>query len=436
VVFDLDGVLYLGDQVVPAAPRAVEGVRKLGLRVGFVTNNAVRSAPTVADKLSRLGVRATAEEVLTSADAVVRLLGGHDGLAGKRVLALGGPGLLGALEAAGARLLDPREWRAADLVVVGLDPELTYDKVRGATLAIAAGARFVGSNADANLPTPEGPWPGAGSVLALLETATGVRPAVAGKPEPAIFEAAAARLGTAPLLMVGDRDDTDLAGAKRLGWDVALVLSGATRPERLLDLPEAPDHLLADVGGLLEPPGPLIRPAAGDAEAAAARALLGPGAFQPPRGPGRRDAGELLLVAVERRHDGDARVVGAVACRQQPAAGRGGCQDGAGGQGEALLAGVVVEAGRRGALIGTRLLLAAALALRARGVTALVARCGQDQEARVAAGSKGSEAGVRFLTRLGFAPRGDGALLRALRPAARPRPGAEPEPDVDGQGQA
>lgn len=406
VVFDLDGVIYLADQVIPAAPATVEGVRGLGLRVGFVTNNAVRSPAAVADKLKRLGVNAAAEEVLTSADAVVQLLGGPRGLAGRRVLAVGGPGLLGALEGAGARLLDPAGWRDAELVVAGLDPELTYAKLRGAALAIAAGARFVGSNADASLPTPEGPWPGAGSVLALLETATGVHPAVAGKPEPALFEAAAARLGATPLLMVGDRDDTDLTGAKRLGWDVALVLTGATRPERLLDLPEAPDHLLADVGGLLAPPGPSVRPAASDAEARAARALLG--AERPGRGPG--GAGELLLVAVERQDDQDGQVVGALCC-QQPQ----------GGQGEALLDGVVVEARRRGALVGTRLLLAAGLALRARGATALVARC--ERQAGVAAAGAGiDEAGRRFLDRLGFQPREDGALARALRPASRPHP--------------
>jgi glycerol 3-phosphatase-2 len=402
IVFDLDGVVYLGDEVIPAAPDAVEGVRGLGVRVGFVTNNAVRPASAVADKLNQLGVKASAEEVLTSADAVVRMLGGPEGLAGKRVLALGGPGLLGALEGAGAQLLDPGDWRAAELVVGGLDPQLTYDKVRAATLAIAAGARFAGSNADASLPTPEGPWPGAGSVLALLETATGVRPAVAGKPEPALFEAAAARLGAAPILMIGDRDDTDLVGAKALGWDVALVLTGATRLERLLDLPEAPDHLLADVGGLLVPPGPLIRAAATGDEAEAASALLGPEGGNLP--------GEVLLVAVERQ---GGQVVGAVVCRPRP---------GGHGAGEALLGGIVVEAERRGALVGTRLLLAASLALRAQGAGAMVARCG----------SGGSEAA--FLTRLGFHPAADGALVRDLRPAARPQPGPGTEGEVEGDG--
>jgi len=411
VVFDLDGVIYLGDQVIPAAPETLEGVRGLGVRVGFVTNNAVRPASAVADKLNRLGVKASAEEVLTSADAVVRLLGGPAGLHDRHVLALGGPGLRGALEDAGARLLGPGDWRAAELVVAGLDPELSYDKVRAATLAIAAGARFVGSNADASLPTPEGPWPGAGSVLALLETATGVRPAVAGKPEPALFEAAAARLAAAPILMVGDRDDTDLAGAKALGWDVALVLTGATRPGRLLDLPAAPDHLLADVAGLLAPPGPLIHAAAPGDEAGAARALLGT------EGAGERDG--LLLVAVERQRG---RVVGAVACRQ-PSGGDG---LGADAGGAALLDGVVVEAGWRGALVGTRLLLAAGLAVRARGARAMVTCRGL--EAEVAAAG--------FLTRLGFRSAADGALLRELRPAARAQAETEPEAAAEGEAQA
>ena len=402
VVLDLDGVVYLGDQVIPAAPETLEGVRGLGVRVGFVTNNAVRPAAAVADKLTRLGVKASAGEVLTSAEAVVRLLGGPAGLAGRPVLALGGPGLLGALADAGARLLDPREWRAAELVVAGLDPELTYDKVRAATLAIAAGARFVGSNADASLPTPEGPWPGAGSVLALLETATGVRPVVAGKPERTLFEAAAARLAAAPILMVGDRDDTDLAGAKALGWDVALVLTGATRPQRLLDLAEAPDYLLADVGGLLAPPGPRIRVATRADTAAAAGLFASDGHSASPPPSGSDD--ELLLVAAPRA--GDGQVVGAVACRRP------------GEGGEAILDRVAVEAGWRGTLVGTLLLLAASLALRAAGARTVV--CPRHSA------SAATEAG--FLTRLGFHPsaRGD-ALVRELREPPKSEPKGHPQ---------
>jgi glycerol 3-phosphatase-2 len=253
VVLDLDGVVYLGDEVIPAAPAALDGVRGLGVRVAFVTNNSYRPPDLVAEKLNRLGVKAAPGEVLTSAQAAVRLLGGREELDGIKVLVVGGPGLRQTLAKAGARLVDGSAWREAEVVVVGFDPELTYERVRTATLAIRAGARYVGSNPDTTLPTPEGLWPGAGATLALLQASTGVRPEVAGKPERPLLEEAAAAIGPGPYLMVGDRADTDLDGAHRLGWATALVLSGVTRPADLPDLAVAPDQLLADVGGLLDP---------------------------------------------------------------------------------------------------------------------------------------------------------------------------------------
>jgi glycerol-1-phosphatase len=382
VVFDLDGVIYLNDEVIPAAPGAVRGVRELGARVAFVTNNAVRPPSTVVEKLARLGVKAAVEEVLTSAQAVVRLLGGPRGLDGVRVLVVGGAGLRQALADAGARLLEPASWREAEVVVAGLDPDLDYGKLRGAVLAIAAGARFVGSNPDASLPTPEGPWPGAGSVLALLSTATGVQPRVAGKPERALFEAVAAALGPGAYLMVGDRPDTDLVGARALGWGTALVLTGVTRPATLLDLPTAPDHLLADAGGLLAPPGPSIRPArAGDA-AALAR-LLGEGAGA---AVAQGEGGRVALVA-----ERGGEVVGAIACHRSGDL--------------ALLDGLVVERAERGRLAGARLLLAACVELRGAGAR----RIGADTPAGGAAG---------FLERLGFAATSGGRLERTLSAGA------------------
>jgi glycerol 3-phosphatase-2 len=401
VVLDLDGVVYLGEEVVPAAPRALELVRDLGVRIAFVTNNSYRPPDLVVEKLNRLGVEAAPGEVLTSAQATVRLLGGRDGLAGMRALVVGGPGLRQALEAAGARLLDAAAWRDAQVVAVGFDPELTYAKVRAATLAIRAGARFVGSNPDTTLPTTEGLWPGAGATLALLQASTGVRPEVAGKPERALLDTAAAAIGAGPYLMVGDRADTDLDGARRLGWATALVLSGVTRPADLPDLPAAPDHLLADVGGLLDPPGPAVRPATPADQAAAARLVA--------RAASAATGGwsEPALVAVAGE-----RVVGAAALRR------------AGDL--ALLDGPVVADGWRGRLVGTRLLVEACIQARAAGLSR-VAAC-------VPAGGDGRDSDAEpFLARLGFlaAPAGDSpvgladghrALVRDLGPVpAGPR---------------
>jgi HAD superfamily hydrolase (TIGR01450 family) len=366
VVLDLDGVVYVGDQAVPAAPAALEELRGLGVRLAFVTNNSYRPPGQVVERLGRLGVKAAVEEVLTSAQATVRLLGGGQGLARKAVLVLGGPGLRQALEAAGARLVDAEEWRQAEVVVAGFDPDLTYGRVKAAALAIRAGARFVGSNPDATLPAPDGLWPGAGATLAMLQAATGVRPEVAGKPEPALFETAAAAIGPGPYLMVGDRADTDLDGAHRLGWATALVLSGVARPADLPDLAVAPDHLLADVGGLLDPPSPAIRPA-GLRRAAGTE------------GPAGLDGGTLVAV------DGE-RVVGTVAWHRL---------DG----GLVLLEGPAVEEGWRGRLLGTRLVVAACVQARAAGAR------------RVAADARAEG----FLERLGFRRSGpDGRLLRDL----------------------
>jgi GNAT superfamily N-acetyltransferase len=264
---------------------------------------------------------------------------------------VGGPGLRQALEAAGARLVDHAAWRRAEVVAVGFDPELTYDALRAAALAIRAGARFVGSNPDTTLPTPEGFWPGAGATLAMLEAASGVRPEVAGKPQRALFETAATALGPGPYLMVGDRADTDLDGARRLGWATALVLSGVVGPGDLPDLAAAPDHLLADVGGLLDRPGPAIRQAT------------------PAEGPAQPAGGSLVAV------DGE-RVVGTVSWRRQGAL--------------AVVSGPVVEAAWRGRLVGTRLLVAACIAARAAGLR------------RVAAPAHG------FLGRFGFRSPGQG----------------------------
>jgi glycerol-1-phosphatase len=363
-VFDLDGVVYLGEEVVAAAPGALDQVRGLGVRVAFVTNNSYRPPGQVAEKLNRLGVKAAEGEVLTSAQAAVRLLGGRDGLEGVRVLVVGGPGLRQALEAAGARLVDGPAWPEAEVVAVGFDPELTYARVRDATLAIRAGARFVGSNPDTTLPTREGLWPGAGATLALLRASTGVLPEVAGKPERALLDTAAAAIGPGPYLMVGDRADTDLDGAQRLGWSTALVLSGVTSLADLPDLANPPDHLLADVGELLDPPGPVVRPAT-PADRTDATRLLGTAA-----GGSSEGAGEPLLVVAT---DGE-RVVGAAAVRPDGTLGR--------------LDGPVVEEPWRGRLVGTRLAAVACLQARAAGLR------------RVAAPA----AAEPFLTRLGFRP--------------------------------
>jgi HAD superfamily hydrolase (TIGR01450 family) len=376
LLFDLDGVLYLRDRVIPAAPRAVGELRRGGRALGFITNNSALAPEAVAAKLRRMGVDVGDEEIVTSAHATVHLLGGPATLGGARVLVVGGDGLRAALAGAGATVLaEGDDWRKADTVVVGLDPELTYDRLAAASLAVAAGARFVGSNPDRSLPSADGPLPGAGATLALLAATTGRQPEVAGKPAPALFETAAERVGPGPYLMVGDRVDTDLDGAQRLGWDTALVLTGVTRRAALLDeVTVPPTWLLRDVGGLLGAAQPAIRPPVPGVHDVAA--LLGA-----PAGP------ERSVVAVA----ADGAVLGALAWDRD---GR-----------DATLRGPVVEPATRGEGTGTRLLLAAASRLRGEGVR------------RLRAAARG---GAGFLTGLGFVEAGGGSLVRDVPP-----PGAQ-----------
>lgn len=225
VVFDLDGVLVRGTSPIPDAAAAVDALRAAGVGVAFATNNAMRTPEQVAAVLEGAGVGADPAEVVTSPMAAARWLE-----PGTRCLVVGMEGLEAALDARGCeRVTAPEQ---AEAVVIGLDTNLTYDDLRRGTAALAAGARFLATNVDPTLPTADGYWPGAGAIVAALATATGRTPEVAGKPNAPLFEAAAAVLPDGPLLMVGDRLDTDIGGAAALGWDTALVLTGvATRAD-------------------------------------------------------------------------------------------------------------------------------------------------------------------------------------------------------------
>lgn len=246
ILFDVDGVLLHGDEPIPGAAETVTALRERGLGVGFVTNNATRTPERVAAALRAAGVKASGDEVITSSVAAAELLE-----PGIRCLVIGMEGLVEPLRARGCVLVrDPVD---AQAVVVGWDRGLVWDDLRRATLALTRGARFVGTNSDVSYPAREGLWPGNGAVLAALTAATGREPEIAGKPQPAVFRAAAARLPSGPLLMVGDRPETDLAGAGALGWDTALVLTGVTSREAAAAVQPRPTWVLDDVRGLMAP---------------------------------------------------------------------------------------------------------------------------------------------------------------------------------------
>jgi len=256
-LLDLDGVVYMGGAAVAGATGALAEARRRGMRLAFVTNNASRTPSAIAAQLGRLGVPADAAEVVTSAQAAARLLAERLP-AGAPVLVVGGMGLRIAVRERGLRPVTTAADRPA-AVVQGYGPNIDYPLLAEGGLAVRAGAWFVASNADLTLPTPRGLQPGNGSLVQVIATATGQQPVVAGKPEPPLHAEAVARTGAARPLVVGDRLDTDIEGAVRVGADSLLVLTGVTRPADAVLAPahQRPSYLARDLSGLLEPHPPV-----------------------------------------------------------------------------------------------------------------------------------------------------------------------------------
>lgn len=248
IMLDLDGVLYRWPEPIPGAADAVAALRKAGKRIAFVTNNSSRTPAEVAERLASVGVDAKPEEVVTSALATATILAERG--TGSAFL-VGEEGLLEALIDAGIRVVDAAS-DDVDAVVVGFDRGADYTKLKDASVLVERGAALVASNADPSFPAPGGEsWPGAGALLAAIETTTGTRGEVFGKPEAPLFERALASAGGGRPLVVGDRLDTDIAGASRLGWDSALVLSGNARREDVESSPWKPTFVIDDLSGLV-----------------------------------------------------------------------------------------------------------------------------------------------------------------------------------------
>ncbi|WP_250292060.1 HAD-IIA family hydrolase, partial [Frankia sp. CiP1_Cm_nod1] len=249
-LMDLDGVVYRGSEAVPHAAPAIAAARGRGMRTVFVTNNALRTPARVAERLRSFGVLAAPADVVTSAQAAARLLAGRLPR-GAAVLVAGGEGLREAVRDVGLRpVTTAGEGPAA--VVQGFDPAIGYARLAEAALAIQAGALWVASNTDASVPTERGLLPGNGSLVAMLRTATGAVPLVAGKPERALHEESVRRAGARSPLIVGDRLDTDIASAVRSGTPSLLVLTGVTGKGELLRAGAhyRPTYVAADLRGL------------------------------------------------------------------------------------------------------------------------------------------------------------------------------------------
>ena len=247
LIIDMDGVLYRGDNPLPGLREFFAFLREDQIPFVLATNNSTRTPQQRVEKLARMGVQIYPEEVLNSGQTTARALA-REYPAGTRVHVFGSPAFRKAIVEEGFVLADEE----AELVVASMDRDVTYEKLKRATLLIRGGARFVATNLDPTQPTDEGLLPGTGSLIAALRTASGVEPLVMGKPEPTMFQLAMAQMDARPetTATIGDRLDTDILSGQRAGLITICVLSGSTgRAEA-----EAfgPEFIFEDIAHLLD----------------------------------------------------------------------------------------------------------------------------------------------------------------------------------------
>lgn len=254
---DLDGVVYTGKHALPYAVESINRAHET-LRVGYITNNASRTAESVASHLSDLGLNVVADDVVTSPQAAIVLLA-QLVPAGSTILVVGGEGLTSVVEAHGFRVTRSAE-DAPAAVIQGFHPSVAWTDLAEAAFALRVtegteGIPWVATNTDWTIPQERGTAPGNGTLVSAVHTAVGRLPIVAGKPERAIFDAAVERFRASHPLFLGDRLDTDILGANRAGIASALVLTGIDGPKQVLaaDADSRPTYLLGDLRELFEP---------------------------------------------------------------------------------------------------------------------------------------------------------------------------------------
>ncbi|MGK2849457.1 MAG: HAD-IIA family hydrolase [Candidatus Limnocylindrales bacterium] len=251
-VFDLDGTLYLGSQVLPGAAETVAAIRDHGARLAFLTNKPLERPSAYAAKLRDLGIPADDREVVSSTDSLVRYL--RAAAPGARILAIAEPLIGDLLIEAGFSTVSLDEPETADVVVVSWDRTFDYAKLVAAFRAIRNGARLVATNPDPFCPLPDGDLPDCAAMLAAVEACTGVRAeAIVGKPSTHMAATLLERLDLTAddTVLVGDRLLTDVRMAQEVGMASALVLTGATDADALRTSPVTPDFVLATVAGIL-----------------------------------------------------------------------------------------------------------------------------------------------------------------------------------------
>jgi 4-nitrophenyl phosphatase len=244
VLFDLDGVIFLGSTRLPGAQEVFDWLDENGRPYCLVTNNSTLTPRLYQDKLQRMGITVPLQTVYTSALATAQFLK-NEYPSGTTVYVIGEAGVYEALQDAGFTT----DGNAPSIVCVGLDQHLSYAKLRAACLAIRAGARFVATNPDRTLPTEDGLVPGNGATIAALETATDVTPVIIGKPSATMIDLAIERIGARKdeVAIIGDRLDTDIEAGAAAGIATVFVLTGVHRVDDIGRFPARPDYVVDDL---------------------------------------------------------------------------------------------------------------------------------------------------------------------------------------------
>jgi glycerol 3-phosphatase-2 len=248
---DLDGVVWEGRELLPGAVETLSTLLAANKEVVFVTNNSVHQPDSYAARLREAGIATADDRVITAGAATARLAAKQVG-PGQTAFVIGAPGFKETVAAAGLELLDGEAGQSADAVVVSGHREFDYAELLTATRALQAGAALFATSRDPTLPMPGGAWPGTGATLAAIETASGRTAVTGGKPERHLFDLARGLIGGARrVAMVGDRIASDIEGGRRAGLETILVLTGASSREDAERADPPPDHIVADLAGLL-----------------------------------------------------------------------------------------------------------------------------------------------------------------------------------------
>lgn len=249
LILDMDGVLWRQSQPIGDLPYIFNQISKKGWKVALVTNNATLTVQQYLEKLKEFGIELQAHQIINSPQAVSHYMV-KNYPKNSKVFIIGEDGLREEITKRGYQIAE----KDVAAVIVGMDRQLTYEKLCRATINLRAGAAFIATNGDRTFPTPEGLVPGVGAILALLETASDKKPIILGKPEPLLYEIAITHMHTEPkeTLVVGDRLETDILGAQKIGLPCAVVLSGVSSISDIEKWQPNPDYIFKDLQELVD----------------------------------------------------------------------------------------------------------------------------------------------------------------------------------------